>query len=269
MRMLLKTGLGLLMLAFVLIGLTFSMLRAQGVNTRNHNVGRELASETRTVSAAVTQIDMNGAIDLTLRQGAVPSLTVRGEERLLGNIVTTQTGTTLQIGVQGMLLHKRLPLQVVLVLPAIDTVHIKGNGDSTVNGFSGEQLDLQLDGSGSVKFNGRYKEVNAQLRGSGDMEMNGGASERVEVALSGSGDLTVVGSSKQFTASLMGSGDLDAEHLAAEAASVELRGSGTSVVQASKSVEVTLRGSGDVRVLGDPGQRVVSRTGSGEVNFTE
>ena len=269
MRTLVKIGFGLLVLAFVLIGLTFSMLRAQGVNTRNQTEGRDLSSETRPVNASITEIDMSGAIDLTLRQGAVASMSVRGEERLLGNVDTIQNGNTLQIGVKGMLLHKRLPLQVVLTLPAIDTVRIRGSGDSTVNGFSGERLDVQLDGSGTVKFNGRFKEVNAVLRGTGDLEMNGGASDKVEVALAGSGDMTVVGSCKQFSANLVGTGELDAEHLAAEAASVVLRGSGTSVVQATRSAEVTVRGSGNVKVMGNPSERVVSRTGSGDVSFEQ
>ena len=269
MRTLVKIGFGLLVLAFILIGLTFSMLRAQGVNARNQTEGRDLSSETRPVNAGITEIDMTGAIDLTLRQGAVPSMSVRGEERLLGNVDTIQSGNTLQIGVKGMLLHKRLPLQVVLTLPAIDTVRIRGSGDSTVNGVSGDRLDVQLDGSGSLKFNGRFKEVNAVLRGTGDLEMNGGASDKVDVALAGSGDMTVVGSCKQFNANLVGTGELDAEHLAADAVSVVLRGSGTSVVQATRSAEVTVRGSGDVKVMGNPSERVVSRTGSGEVSFDE
>ena len=267
MRTLIKIGSALLLLAFVLIGLTFSMLRAEGVNTRGQIEGRELASETRTVPPTINQIDLNGAIDMTLRQGAVPSLTVRGEQRLLGNVDTTQDGNTLLISVKGMLLHKRLPLQVILVLPSVDQVRIKGSGDSTINGFSGERLDVQLAGSGTIKFNGRFKDVNAQVRGSGEMEMNGGASDKVEVDLAGSGQITVVGSCKQFKASQTGTGELDAEHLAAEDALVDVRGSGTSVVQAIKSADVTLHGSGDVSVVGNPGQRLVSRTGSGAVNF--
>jgi hypothetical protein len=269
MRTLLKIGSGLLLLALVLIGLSFSFLRTQGVNTRNQTAGRDLTSETRPVSDAITEVKLDGAIDMTLRQGAVPSLTVRGEERLLGNIDTVQKGNTLEISVKGMLLHKRLPLQVVLVLPSVDTVRIRGSGDSTVNGFSGERLDVQLDGSGSIKFNGRFKDVNAQLRGTGDMEMNGGASDKVELTLSGSGDVTVVGSCKEFKASQNGSGELDAEHLAADAASVELNGSGSSVVQVLKRADVSVHGSGQVKVLGNPAERAVSRTGSGSVSFEQ
>jgi hypothetical protein len=101
------------------------------------------------------------------------------------------------------------------------------------------------------------------------MELNGGTSDKVEVSLMGSGQMTVVGQCKEFKADQTGSGDLDAEHLAADLANVNLHGSGTAVVQARKSADVTLRGSGDVSVLGNPNARNVNRTGSGDVTFRE
>jgi len=269
MRTLLKIGFGLLLLSFLLIGMSFSMLKAQGSSNRANPEGRMVASETRTIGADSTQIDLSGPIDMTLRQGAVASLVVKGEQRLLGNIDTTQEGKLLHIGTKGMLLHHRQPLQVVLVLPSIDKLSIRGSGDSTINGFSGEKVDVQLYGSGNVKFNGRYKDVSAAVHGSGDMEMNGGSSDKVDVALVGSGQMTVVGSCKQFNADQTGSGDLDAEHLASDATAVNLRGSGTSVVQAIKTAQVTERGSGDVSVLGNPTERVVNKTGSGDITFRD
>ena len=269
MRTLIKIGVGLLMLSVVLTALAYTALRNKGTDSRSSREGRALASEVRAVTEEVTDIDLNGPIDMTLRQGAIPSLTVRGEKRLLGNVDTTQDGDRLSIGTKGMLLHHRHPLQVVLTLPSINSLKVRGSGDSTINGFSGDKVEVQLNGSGNVKFNGRYKDVLASLHGSGDMEMNGGSSDKVEVALVGTGQMTVVGSCKQFKAEQTGSGDLDAEHLAAEVAEVNLRGSGTSIVQARKSADVTLRGSGDVSVLGNPDGRTVNRTGSGEVTFRE
>jgi subtilisin family serine protease len=83
----------------------------------------------------------------------------------------------------------------------------------------------------------------------------------------GSGQITASGSCKVLEAELTGSGDLNARHLAADAVTVNLRGSGTSHVFAKQSAELTLRGSGDIRVLGNPNQRNVNRTGSGEVSW--
>lgn len=269
MRTLLKIGFGLLALSVLLIGLMFSFLRTHGSTSRANPEGRTVASETRPITDEVSDIELSGPIDMTLRQGAIASMSVRGEQRLLGNVDTSQDGSKLSIGTKGMLLHHRQPLQVVLVLPSITSLKIRGSGDSTINGFSGDKVDVQLYGSGNVKFNGRYKDVAASVIGSGDMEMNGGASDKVEVALVGSGQMTVVGQCKRFKAEQSGTGALDAEHLAADATEVNLRGSGNSVVQARKTADVTLRGTGDVQVLGNPDARTVNRSGSGEVTFRD
>ena len=53
----------------------------------------------------------------------------------------------------------------------------------------------------------------------------------------------------------------------AENAAINLRGSGTSIVLATKTAEVDLRGSGDVEVYGNPSQRNINKSGSGEVDF--
>ncbi|QYF93184.1 DUF2807 domain-containing protein [Massilia sp. PAMC28688] len=269
MRILFRIGAALLLLSFVLVGVTASLLKTHGTVNRTTPEMREVRSQTRPVTAEVTDIVLSGSVNVMLRQGAVPSMTVRGEERLLANVETRQDGDTLHIGITGMLLHHRQPLQVILVLPELETLRIAGSGDSEVNGFNGEHIDVRLEGRGSLKFNGRYKHVRATLKGTGDMEMNGGASDEVEVAMDGSGDMTVVGSAKQFRATRKGSGDLDARHLAADDAEVVVTGSGSSVVQARKSVEVTLHGSGEVTVFGNPAERVTERTGSGEINFRQ
>jgi hypothetical protein len=79
--------------------------------------------------------------------------------------------------------------------------------------------------------------------------------------------MTVLGSCKQFKAQQTGTGDIDAQHLQADKVAVNLHGSGTSKVLAKRSAEVTLRGSGDVDVYGSPNERIVNRTGSGEVSW--
>jgi hypothetical protein len=270
MRAMMKVGFSLLALAFLLIGLSYSMLRAQGISGSSNPAGRVVESETRSIDKTVRAIDLSGPIDLTLRQGAVPSLVVRGEQRMLGKVdTTTDDDGTLHIGTSGMLLYHRQPLQVTLVLPSIEDIAVRGSGDSAINGFSGERIDLRLNGSGNVKFNGRFKEVAASLHGSGDLEMNGGSSDKVEAEVVGSGKMTVVGSCKEFKAEQTGSGEIDARHLNADGASLHLMGSGDSALNARKVASVTLRGSGNVVVYGRPSERDVSRKGSGEVTFKD
>ncbi|SFD41960.1 GIN domain-containing protein [Massilia yuzhufengensis] len=268
MRGLFKVGFSLLLLALVLIGLSYGMLRANGVAAAAE--GRQVASETREVPAGVTAIDLNGPIDLTLRYGSSPSLKVRGESRLLGNVDVTKEGDILHIGIRGMVLRHRRPLQVELVLPSLSSVTVDGSGESTVNGFSGERIEVRMEGPGSLRFNGRFRQVEASLSGSGELDLNGGAGiERFEAALSGSGEMTIVGATRELEATASGSGELDARHLRAATVKVGQTGSGRSTVQARENVAASISGSGDIEVFGNPAERSISRTGTGSVTFSE
>ncbi|MGH8854856.1 MAG: GIN domain-containing protein [Telluria sp.] len=268
MRALLRVGFSLLLLAVVLVALSYSMLRANGVAAAAE--GRQVSSETRPVPAGITAVDLNGPIDLTLRYGSTPSLKVSGESRLLGNVDVTQEGAILHIGIRGMVLRHRRPLEVELVLPSLASVTVDGSGESMVNGFSGERIEVRLEGPGSLRFNGRYRLVEASLSGSGELDLNaGGSIERVEAGLSGSGELTIVGGARELHATASGSGELDARHLRADTVKVGQTGSGRSTVQARESVAASISGSGDIDVYGNPAERSVSRTGTGSITFSD
>lgn len=266
MRSLMKVGFSLLVLAAVLVALSYSMLKASG--TVSAAEGRVVAHDTRPVPAGVEIVEVDGPINLNLRYGATPMLRVSGEQRMLGNVEVQGDGNVLRIGIRGIVLRHREPLTVDLTLPALSSVRIDGSGDSSINGFSGDEIAVQLNGSGSVRFNGRFRTAKVGLSGSGDLDVNGGAAmDRVETRLMGSGRITVVGTARELDASTTGSGHLDAEHLRAEEVTVNQTGSGDSSVQARSKVKVSLSGSGDVEVYGNPGERSTSRAGSGSVSY--
>jgi hypothetical protein len=275
MRALIKTGFALLVLALLLIGASYSMLRAQGVGAGSTSPGSRLvATEKRTLGASVQEVDVSGPINLTLRQGPSASLEVRGEQRLLANVDTAVDGDTgspgrLHIGPRGILLRHRQPIEVTLVLPTLEHLNISGSGQHTVSGFSGERIEVNVDGNASLRFNGRYREIDAGLHGSGDMELTGGSAEKVMADLKGSGHMILVGGARELHAEVAGSGELDARHLRAEAAVLSHHGSGSSALYASKRVEVEMTGSGNISVYGNPDKREVSRTGSGSISFQD
>jgi len=270
MRSMVKIGFALLLLSFALIGASYSMLRAQGSSGGAASPGSRLvATDKRSLEHAVAAVDVSGPINLTLRQGAAAALEVRGEQRLLANIDTSIDGDTLHIGPRGILLRHRQPIEVFVTLPTLDRLALNGSGETTVSGFAGERVEITLGGSGSVRFNGRYRELDAAIHGSGDMEINGGNSDKVNAEVVGSGQLTLVGATRELSAAVRGSGELDARHLRADAAALEHQGSGTSAVYAQRQVSVELSGSGDATVYGNPDQRSVTRHGSGSVGFQD
>jgi hypothetical protein len=269
MRALLKTGFSLLLLAFLLIGVAYSMLRSHGSNGPSSPGSRLVATESRPLDKAVAKVDLAGPVNLILRQGPAPALEVRGEQRLLANIDTSIDGDILHVGPRGILLRHRTPIEVTVTLPSLESLSINGSGEHTVSGFAGEHLDVALDGSGSMKFNGRYRAIVAAVHGSGDLELTGGTSDTVDAAVIGSGRLTLVGASRELHAELRGSGDLDARHLRADEVDLMQQGSGDCAVYARKRVHAELTGSGAASVYGNPDERSVSRNGSGTVNFED
>jgi hypothetical protein len=250
MRALLKVGFSLLVLAFLLTGVSYSMLRAQVASGAATAVSRLVDTEQRPLARAVGMVELTGPFNLTLRQGPAPKIEVRGEQRVLANVDTSLDGDTLHIAPRGILLRHRQPIEVLVTLPALQSLHVNGSGDHTVSGFAGERLELAMDGSG-------------------DLELTGGNSESVVAEVLGSGSMTLVGATRALSAQVRGSGDLDARHLRADAASLVHEGSGSSSVYARQNVSAQLTGSGDVTVYGNPDHREVSRSGSGNISFRD
>lgn len=269
MRTLLKTGFTLLVLAFVLIGAGYTALRVNGISAPRNPEGRVVVTEDRTVTAQVTNIDVSGPVNLTLRRGDVPSLSVKGEQRLLANLDTVQDGANLTIGLSGMVLHHRRRIEIDMVLPRLENIGITGSGEHSVNGFSGDKLAIHKLGSGQLSFNGRYADLTISTRGSGSTDINNGNASRVAVEMTGSGTTTVVGSCRELHAELEGSGELNLRDLAAESAALEQRGSGGATLTATREAVVSLAGSGSMDIYGNPPKRNVARTGSGSVVFRD
>lgn len=267
MRALVRVAFSLLVLALVLIGLSYTMLRAQGVAVRTE--GRMVTDDARPLERKVSKIELNAPVDLEVRYGPQPGLVVRGEERLLQNIETVASGDTLRIGTRGLLLRHRQPLEVEVTLPTLEALSVDGSGDTRVNGFSGDRIGVTLNGSGSVQFNGRYREARAALHGSGDLSLDAGNSDSIEAELMGSGAMRLAGATRHFRLASSGSGTLDAQRLRAEQAQLRQTGSGNASVTVRDAVVASVSGSGDIEVHGEPRQRVVSRTGSGTVRFDD
>ncbi|MBV8666271.1 MAG: DUF2807 domain-containing protein [Burkholderiaceae bacterium] len=271
MKVLMRVGAGMLMLAVALIGVSFGVLRAEGVgeyDIGDYNNGKHaLASETRKVDAGVSTIDLDGPVDLVLKQGSTPSLVVRAEQNMLARVKTVQNGSSLRIDAEGHVFHFNRPMRVELTLPSLQQLSMHGSGDSRVSGFSGDKLTLALHGSGDIRFDGQYQHVNAGLFGSGDLDLKLLNAGDVALDLQGSGDISTSGQSKSLTARVTGSGDLDAEKLLADAVKIDVLGSGDSSVYAKQSIAVDLTGSGDIDVHGNPAQRQINKLGSGDISW--
>ncbi|HJU99961.1 MAG TPA: DUF2807 domain-containing protein [Burkholderiaceae bacterium] len=228
----------------------------------------DYVTESRPIDGRVVRVLLDGVLDLKLTHGAQPSLTIVAERRAMARITAVQTGDTLHLDTEGHGVKlNRSGARVELVLPALRQVVSEGVGTTEVNGFMGDELELTLDGAGSMKVAGDYKKVKANLGGVGSMHLWLSENELVELDMHGAGYVTLGGRSKLLRASLGGLGGLNAQQCQADAVNVDLSGLGNATVTARNDATLNLSGLGSVTVYGKPANRNVSVDGLGKVSW--
>jgi hypothetical protein len=159
-----------------LLGATAGLVRA----------APDTASETRPVDAQVVRVTLEGVGDLVIRQGATATLVLTGDARLLSRTTTTQRGDTLNIETEGRRggfnFGRSSGIQAELVLPNLRAVSSESIGATTVSGFAGQSLDINLDGAGSMSVSSsNYRFITANLGGVGNLKINGIDSEGIDL----------------------------------------------------------------------------------------
>lgn len=228
----------------------------------------DVVRENRSVDARITKVKLDGIVDLIVRQGNTPSLVVSGDRRYVQRITTAQRGDTLEIGTESFHtrhggMHEKLRAE--LTVPNLAEFTSQGVGTSTVNGFSGDAIQVALDGAGSVTMNSNYRTIDARLGGVGGLALNGVRAERVDLKLRGAGRISVTGESKLLRAKLAGVGSLEAQGLRAESVDLDLTGLGGATVHATRAADVDLSGMGSATVYGNPASRHANTNGMGKV----
>lgn len=258
MKTIIRTGLGMLILAIVLIALSASFMRAHAGNVI-------VASENRAIEAGVTQVVLSGPLELDLKQAGTAAMLIKGEASMLPRVTSRIEGNTLYLGTRGIIITIRQPLIVELSLPALEKLQLQGSGNGVIRGFRGNRLELQTRGSGNLNADAEYQSILANSSGSGNLKLNFANSDKLELSLSGSGNALLSGQTKSLQAKLAGSGDLDASALKASQVNLHSYGSGDTKVFAGQEIQLQLNGSGDAIILGAPAKRNVERHGSGDI----
>lgn len=209
-----------------------------------------------------------------------PSVTVSCDENLVENIETVVEEGILVIravNAKGLVTEiiPHTTCTVDISTPVLNLVSTTGSGEILVQG--GTEMDelrfalstIETTGSGNIVVQTAIQanEIEITLTGSGDVQIADITTSDVDASLTGSGDCTLTGSTDMLDATLTGSGDGAFASLSANTVRITLTGSGDASVTAQDRVEATLMGSGDLSVSGNPSDRDVQETGSGEVVF--
>ncbi len=206
-----------------------------------------VVTEARVV-APFSQIEVEGSALVFLSQGTEQTVAVEADDNIVPIITTRVRGDELEIS-SSHNYRTANSVRVYITIPVISALKIDGSGDIWgETPIAGDQLELDVEGSGDMDLELFYTRLLAESTGSGDFQLLG------EVA-----DQEV---------SLLGSGNYRARDLASQTCDIRIYGSGNATVAVANYLNAEIRGSGNVRYFGSP-QVDTSVSGSGNVIATQ
>jgi len=196
------------------------------------------------------KIDLQVGANVTIQQGDSQEVIITGQNNILEDLQTSVKNNQVKFSSQVHCL-KNTKLDMMITVPNIDRVIIKGSGDVIVENFDNQsQLKGDIAGSGTIEIN--------SFEGATDMAFT----------ISGSGKVIAkedISSLENLILKISGSGDYRGFPLATETVKATITGSGSAKVTPNKSLTATVSGSGDIHYKGKPSTLVTTVNGSGKI----
>lgn len=179
------------------------------------------------------RLEVGDAMNVTVEQGDIFSVNIKGDRRNLDDLAVDKVGNTLRVRFVDDRNHNRQhDTYVTITMPSFAGAVFSGAVRATVVGFDNEgAVDLTLSGASTTQF--QVHATSLQLR------------------ISGASDLYLSGAAKSLTAQVSGASKLRGYELAAEDADVEASGASMIRVNASNSLHAVATGASDVFYKGN------------------
>lgn len=230
----------------------------------------------------VKKIVLKGDVDVVLRCGRPPSLSISGDSKnAVESVKTTMSADKLVI-------EREATTSVMIgsVGGGHGGVYMTQTSTGSNNvqiGFISGDAGISLGvGGAEVIINGRSvagggdralvsiampEAPDFALKGSGRVAMNGVEQNRLRLSIEGAGEIHAYGHVELLEVEIAGSGCFGAPNLSAEQATLTITGSGDIDATVRRDVRARIVGSGIIAVRGNPSQRSDSVTGSGRIRF--
>jgi len=229
----------------IALGLCYSLSAAAQSEATFIEASHKKTKETRTVSEFTT-LEVSGCFDVQLDKDNGTAVTINGAENIIPLIITESHGDTLSIRLKdGLQIKPSLYNKVTIRVPFtyINSISLHGAGSIHSKSTIANNIDLMLDGSGTISL---------QLY-----------SPKSSINMVGAGTIVLHGYSEAISCMLTGSGSIMADGLDTNMADVLLMGSGSIKVSSNKKIKGRINGSGSVAFGGEPEGQDLMRTGTG------
>lgn len=191
-------------------------------------------------------IELHTPARVYLRQSDQQSVSIKAQQNIIDLLETeVENGSWI-------IRFERCPktdqkIEIYIDVPTLTEIEIDGSGEIISKGIiESDELELTIEGSGSIQLELDVKEL--------------------ETEVNGSGDLMLSGKSKLHDIEINGSGDISAYDLLTDETKVEINGSGDVKVSVDYSLNVEINGSGDVYYKGSVKKIDSEINGSGKLH---
>ena len=198
--------------------------------------------------SAYDRIEVLGSYDVIFTDGEVGKIKIKAPDNILPLIQTEVSDGLLKIGAEKNRYKVKEPIIIYVPVDSrLKQVDIKGSADI----YSEKNLET--------------KTLNVGIYGSGDARLAVDVSS-LALEVVGAGDIRVGGKTDNLSININGSGDVEVPNLKAEKAIININGSGDVSAYVTKDVDISIAGSGDVTIKGNPKKIKQKINGSGRVS---
>lgn len=209
------------------------------------------AQNSKTVNVnTFNEVTVSSGIDLYLNQSGTESLTIKGDNDLIKDVIVTQNAGSITIkykdGIKWGRLFKNQSIKVYLNYKALKSLTASGGSDVyTQNTLKSDALSLRASGGSDLKLTLNVKNLN--------------------IIISGGSDANLSGSGENLQASASGGSDLNAQNYMVNNAKVSASGGSDINIYVNKALEASASGGSDVNYKGNASLRKTSSSKSGDV----
>ena len=157
------------------------------------------------------------------------------------------------------------PVHIVVTAPQVTDAGVGGSGHLDLGRLTQDRLQLSVSGSGSLDASGQFKSLGLSVSGSGFGRLGQISAGDMTANLSGSGQIKADGAAETLHLGVSGSGGADLGDVTVQDADAHLAGSGWAKLSPKRSADISVSGSGSVRLLSEPPRLITHRGGSGSI----
>ncbi|PLX14454.1 MAG: hypothetical protein C0594_00035 [Marinilabiliales bacterium] len=192
-----------------------------------------------------TGIVHEGDMEVIITQDTINQVIIEAESNLINYIYAKVKNDYLVIKYRdNRCIRENYPVKVYVKATEINYINLTGSGNIQTDSITGNQLEIELSGSGDINSIANVDYVDAKITGSGNINLNGSCEET---------DFDIIGS-----------GNINAFDLDQNKCFTRIAGSGDMRVNVSEFLDINITGSGDIYYLGNP-DLSVNITGTGSV----